>query len=233
MEKFTGFVEVINSFSPQGKSWTAYSMKVQTKEGEVLDKWFQLGFDKPAFDKGAYVSFSHSEGRNGGRKVEMDTLKVAPADKTPPKPASPEFGGKRRGSGGSRPAPARAEPKVSERFGQIGGYNTEDDVSRMCYANSRDHAIKAVDVLLSHDALVIPKATTKAGQADRYDIILGVIDKLTERFYFASAASLRNVAAPQDEDEATDEVVDELPDVEPEADDSEDPFGDDDDYFGE
>lgn len=210
-EVTTGFVEVINKYSPQGADWTAYSMKIMDTDGKVSDTWYQLGF-KPVDNiaEGDYIRFTHKEGKKGARSVELSSIKKAPADKTPEKPAS-SFGGNKGAYKGGK-AGSGAVVKTSELFGEIGGYNTEDDIRRMSYSAARASAIDVISALLAADALPISGAKTKAGQADRFETVTSAIDKLTVEFYFDAATGRKIEVYSDDGSLSGGSQSDELPD---------------------
>ncbi len=183
----TGFVAKIfeRSGTSNGRDWTAYSAKIQdAKTGDELPLYYQFGFDKPNLKEGDYVQFKAEPKDDKAAQADPATVKHG---KNPP--ARPETkkqeskgGGKKGGWGGGG-----AKVTKSELFGDIGGYNTEDDIRRMSLSNSRDAAVATVTALLEHDALPMSAAKNKGGQAKRYDEILSQIDKLTVKFFFDAA----------------------------------------------
>jgi hypothetical protein len=203
-----------------GKPYKLYSVKLIDQEtGEEGDTWYGFGFDKPPFkdDKttegnGDYVRFEVTEDQYGLKYVEGSGSIVRKNTPARPKKADAK----------AAVAPAGGKKAVtSELFGDIGGYNTEDDIRRMSFSNARGDAIKTVEMLLANDALVTSSAKTKGGQAKRFEELLAAVDKLTVKFFFDSASGrLLNtvadtVAAPQAQGE--------LPDDSDESDDSNDP----------
>ncbi len=80
-----------------------------------------------------------------------------------------------------------AKVKTSELFGEIGGYNTEDDIRRMSYAAAREDAVETVKMLLENNGLKLVTADSKAGFATRFDVITSAIDKLTVEYFFDAA----------------------------------------------
>ena len=185
---FVAFIKEKSGTNARGP-WTAYSIKLIDESGNEDPRWYQFGFVKPPFksDKdtdghGDYVKFDVTDKDDKVSQFVPDTGSIV---KSPPARAAAQpkaTGGKSYGGGGGR-----ATVTKSDLFGKIGGYNTEDDVRRMAYANARSAAIETVDVLLKHDALVITKATQKANQAKRFEEVTAAIDKLTVKFFFDAA----------------------------------------------
>jgi hypothetical protein len=182
----TAFVEKLNSKTGQGARgpWTAYSMKVQTEDGTVLPDWYQLGFTSPAFEEGSFIKFDWTlDGKY--RKVDQSTVKVSKAKTAADKPTSEYAAKSGGGSGGGGYAAAKV--KTSELFGEIGGYNTEDDIRRMSWGNCRDAAISLVGILLANDALPMSVADSKAGKTKRFEEIEAYVAKKTVELYFDAA----------------------------------------------
>lgn len=225
------FVEKVNSKSGtgrNGKPYTLYSMKLSDKEGNELPGWYQCGFSAPPCKEGDYVKLEATPKGNNFDVVD-GTIKVS---KNPPaKPA--KKGNSGPGGGGGRAAPA---PKTSDLFGEIGGYNTEDDIRRMSYSAAREAAIKVTEMLLEHDGLKLVKADSKAGAASRFEVITETVDKLTVE-YFYDAASGRKLETVADSGKVDTSADDELPETEedfeeePEFVENLDEFEDDDDAF--
>jgi len=179
MSNLVGFVVKINEKQGQGKRgpWTLSSMKLADKEGNEIPGWINLGFNGAGCQEGDYVQVEVTESARspGNYDSHADKVKVA---KNPP--ANPN-------AGSSKPGNASAKVKESDLFGDIGGYNTEDDIRRMSYTAARDHAIRAVELLIAYDGLKLVKTDSAAGVQSRFDVITGAIDKLTvEDFYLAA-----------------------------------------------
>lgn len=200
MSEVIAFVEKLSSKSGTnrlGRPYTLHSMKLQSADGNVLEGWFQLGFNAPTFREGDYVKL---EAKPKGANFEVVEGSVKVSKNPPAKPASPVSGNSgpvasSSGSGGYTPRAANV--KTSELFGDIGGYNTEDDIRRMSYSAARSDALKAVELLLANDGLKLVKADSKAGSQARFDLITEAIDKLTVEFFF-DAATGRKLEAVAD-----------------------------------
>jgi hypothetical protein len=204
-----GFVAKLNvkkGTSRKGKPYTLYSMRLTDKSGEEIDAWFQCAFDKPECQEGDYIQVPVTARDDGNYDVVVNGIKVS---KNPP--ANPSA--KKRSAGGGTKA---SGTPTSDLFGEIGGYNTEDDIRRMSYTAARSHALEAVGLLLEHGGLKLVKADTKAGTASRFDLITEAIDKLTIEYYF-DAAGGRKLETVSDSFEATPEGDGPLPDAEGDA----------------
>ncbi len=217
MKEFIGFVEKIgekHGTGRNGKPYTMYSMKLQEADGSVLDTWFKLGFNRPTkFKEGDHIKFEATfNEKYNNWDVDQQNVKV---NKNPPKKPQSEFEKSQAAKGG-------AKVTESELFGEIGGYNTEDDVARMTWASARTAAISAAELLIVGNGLKLPK--TKP--ADCFDVITATIDKLTVEYFNDSMGSLRKLETVDDGAEA-DYAAEEVP--EPEVEEPVDEFDDGDD----
>lgn len=204
---FKGFVGRINEKTGQGKRgpWTLYSTKLQHADGTDSSDWISFGFDRPSVKEGDYV------------KVTVDTVagreKVTEVKKL-------------------KNPPARAEKASSS-----GSESSDAGVSKQSsihYQNSRTAAIETVKLLMEADALALPKANTKPGEAKRFAIITSSIDKFTVQYYndLETMRLLETVAdagvtnsdpdSPLPPDADGDEVEDEEEDEEEEDEDEDD-----------
>ena len=163
---FTGFVSKKNSKSgtskKNGRAWTAWSIRLEDKEGEEIQKWFRFGFEEPQLKEGDYVRFTCKEVKEQFAEVDLDTLRIS---KNPPARAE-----KKQSSGGNKSSGG-------------GGYNSPEQRADRAYHAARGSAIEVVDVLLSHDALPVSKAKTKAGEAKRYEEVMAFVDKITVKYF--------------------------------------------------
>ena len=221
-----GFVEKLNTKSGQSARgpWTLYSLRLQDKSGEMLPGWYSCGFTAPACKEGDYVKLD-ATAKGDNWEVVDGSIKVS---KNPPaKPAAPQGGGgARKGSYGGG-----AKTTTSALFGDIGGYNTEDDIRRMSYSAARSTAVDVVALLLEAGAIPLVKATAKAGKAKNFDLVTAAVDKLTVEYFFdaASGRKLETVADTEVDTAGDGELPDtEEDDFEDEVDGFED--GDDDDF---
>lgn len=188
-----GFVAKLATKSGQTARgpWTAYSAKIMDKDGNELPKWFQFGFDAPSFKEGDYIRFKAEDKDANAMTADPNSVQVA---KNPPaRPAQQSGGGGRRGGGG---------PKVteSELFGQIGGYNTEDDIRRISMTAAQERATGLLAVLAANDGLPMVKSKGAANVTKRYEALLAIHDKLTVKL-FHDAVSGRLLESVSDEGE--------------------------------
>ena len=176
-----GFVEKI--FKNEGTSgkgpWYAYSFKIASPEGEVDPIYYQLGFNKEiGFKEGDYISFEADPKDDKSMTLVEGSGKIL---KNPPARKESEQTSKGKGNRG---AGGGAKVTKSDFFGDIGGYNTEDDIKRMTYSVARGHAIELVKVLIENDGLPSSVAKSKAGQASRFEEINAFVDKKTVEFFY-------------------------------------------------
>lgn len=205
---FKGFVGRINEKAGRGRKgpWTLYSTKLQDANGEDSTDWLSFGFDKPNVKEGDYVKVTVDKDDKGyDRVTEVKKLKNPPA---------------------------RAEKASSS-----GSESSDAGVSKQSsihYQNSRTAAIETVKLLMEADALALPKANTKPGEAKRFAIITSSIDKFTVQYYndLETMRLLETVAdagvtnsdpdSPLPPDADGDEVEDEEEDEEEEDEDEDD-----------
>lgn len=203
---FTGFVSKINSKSGQGKRgpWTAWSFRLEEKDGTEVPQWFRLGFKEPTVKEGDYIRFSCSEVQENFASVDVDSIQVS---KAPPDRVK------------------KAEAKGSSSGGGS-GYNSVEQRADRAYHAARGSAIELVGVLLANKALSLSEKTTKAGQAKRFEEIGEAVDKITVKFFrdefpefdgeFRQLAKVDDYGAV-----VVDEVVGDLPEAEQESEDEE------------
>lgn len=227
MTTFVGFVAKINKVTKKsqktGKPFTLWSFRASNKDGEEIDHWFNCAFDKPDCQEGDYIKFeaNPSTKREGNYDVVVPSIQVSKNPPANPTANKPSVGGG-----------AKAAPKASDLFGEIGGYNTEDDIRRMSYTAARTQAIEVAELLIDNGGIKLKSTNSKAGIAANFDIILGLVDKLTVE-YFYDAATGRKLEVVADSFETL-EGDGALPDSESEddgfADDPEDEFADDEEF---
>lgn len=173
MPVYKGFVGKINEKAGGSgrKAYTLYSTKLQDENGEDSSDWISFGFEKPKVKTGDYVKITVDDSGQYPKVTEIKPLKNAPARVDSSKAASP--------------ARASAAPSGDARQQSIH------------FQSSRNAAIAAVELLVAHDALGLPKAGTKPAEAKRYDIITAAIDKLTVQ-YFYDVETMRILATVAD-----------------------------------
>lgn len=148
--------------SKRGK-WVADSFKIHDGNGNEDPFFYQMGFrDKgkldtpPPFAEGDYITFEYEDKDDSARTFKKGTGRVKQGMAAP-----------------AAPAPAKAA-------GAGGGAQTQQYIH---YQNSRTAAVELVGILLENDALPKTGAKTKAGQAARYDEVVGAVNKLTVQFF--------------------------------------------------
>jgi len=202
---FKGFVAAINTKSgksSKGKSWTAYSAKIEKEDGTEYDKWVSFGFEEPDIKKGDYVKITTEANERGYEDVkELKKLKNPPA---------------RLGKG-----------CLGGASGNVGS-STQQSIH---YQNSRNLAVAVLSVLNDKDALPLTVAKSKAGEVKRYEEIMALVDKLTVRFFY-DAETLRLLKTVKDEGveaEAEGKLPEDEDDDQAQDDDSDDEDADDSD----
>lgn len=193
-----GFISRVGEQTGDGAKgeWKKYSFQIMDENGTVSKEWYKGGFLKKATDpvpvaEGNKVKFSYTV-NDYGNQVDKGSLQVkndvvAPVKKEASKPSY---------------APRKtAEAKKSDMFGDIGGYNTEDDIRRMALSNASTRAIELAALLLDNDALPVTTAkASKAVNAKRYEEVLAYVDKLTVKLFY-DAATTRLLDNIEDEGE--------------------------------
>lgn len=155
-QTFKGFVGKINEKSGTGRrgAWTLYSTKLQDASGEDISDWISFGFEKPNVKSGDYIKVTVDKVEGRDKVTDVKKLKNPPA---------------------------RAASATSGSS-SVSGTGTSKQ-SSIHYQNSRTAAIETVKLLIEADALALPKAATKPGEAKRFAIITSAIDKFTVQYY--------------------------------------------------
>lgn len=163
-------IEEKSGVSKQGKNYTVYNVYGRGKDGEeVRIGW---GFNAPTFQEGVWLK-TRVEQNGKYLNYKGAAFEVAPG-------AEPAIS-----------AAAQSAPTGQARGNQSGrdGYwaekerrDIEETQPRIQYQSARKDAIQVVAILSQQDALPISKASSKAGEAKRYEQIMEIVDKLTVRF---------------------------------------------------
>lgn len=198
MAKFQGFVNKLTTKTGVGKRgpWTLYSFILELEDGSE-SPWVSFGFEKAPFVEGDYIAFETDEkdGRHNYRKGSGSK----PAN--PPARASARTSAAKGAAGTGSNVKAAATGANSGAAGAGAGRQTS-----IIMQHSQEMAISAVGVLLTHNALPMSGAASKAGEAKRFSEITAMMDKLTVKFY-NDAATGRLL------DTVADTVIDTVPDA--------------------
>lgn len=147
--------------------WTLYSFITQDDDGKE-GGWVTFGFEAPPFKEGDFIEYETEEDSEGRVQYKKGTGKIVPR----PKPQSAP-----RAEPASTPA---ADGGISRRSGSS-DYDTRQQ--QIVLQHSQEMAIQATALLLQNDGLPITKASTKAGEAKRFEEIVAAIDKLTVKYF--------------------------------------------------
>jgi hypothetical protein len=171
MAKFQGFVNKLTTKEGTGSrgKWTLYSFVVEQDDGDI-SPWISFGFAAPPFAEGDYIAFETDE--KDGRHNYKKGSGSKPAN--PPERAKARTSNTGAGSGNQKAAGATAA---------VQGTNGADRQTSIVMQHSQEMAILAAGVLLTHNALPMSGAASKAGEAKRFSEITAMIDKLTVKFY--------------------------------------------------
>jgi hypothetical protein len=195
MAKFQGFINKLTTKEGVGKRgpWTLYSFVVEQDDGDI-SPWISFGFAAPPFVEGDYIAFETDEkdGRHNYKKGSGS------------KPANPPQRAKARGS--NTPASGGNQKSTGATSAAAPAAAGADRQTSIVMQHSQEMAILAAGVLLTHNALPMSGAASKAGEAKRFSEISAMIDKLTIKFYNDAATGrlLETVA---------DTVIDTAPDA--------------------
>jgi len=224
-ETKTGFVAKI--FTKEGTSargaWYAKSFKIAAPDGTEDPFFYQLGFNTECpFNEGDYIQFDAEPKDDRAQTVVKGSGSKPknPPQRTATKSSGGGGGGRSYGGGGG----GGAKVKHSDLFGDIGGYNTEDDIRRMSYSAARGDAVSLVGMLLEHDALPMSGAKGKAGQPKRFEAVTEMVDKLTVEFFYDSATG-RKLETVADAGTVNVDADAQLPDAEAEPEAEAEPAG--------
>lgn len=170
-EKYEGYVGKIfeNTFTykkgrRKGHTGVAYSVGLETPEGERFDSYFGFGFDKPSFEEGDYIRFEATENARGNLDYVDGSGAIV--------------------SEANRPPRAQQEQREQKQVEQgTTSYNSNVQRADRAYHAARGSAIDLIPVLQNLDALPLAGGKTKANQAERYQEVLDLVDKLTVQFF--------------------------------------------------
>lgn len=168
----------------------------------------------------------------GGQIAKGNTIKAIVADedgeqvirkaKLISKAAPQSGGGKKWGGGGGRKPNPEAEKRYAEqakREAERWSHQLTIVEPRISYANARDHALRYLDLLIRTEAFSVGATAAK-----RAGLLDAKLQELTDRFYAASTETRDAVpVTPPEQDEFNDEPA-------ADNDESEEDWGDDDDF---
>lgn len=179
MAEFKGEVAFLDSreitSKKSGRKFTAYSLKLKLDDGELSQK-IDCGFEQPPFKKGDYVAVKTEVDAKGYEQLKFIEAASRPAARAASVPNAGAVAG----------ATGAAAPE------QLGA----DRQTQIVLQHSQEMAIAEVALLLANNALPLSAATSKAGQAKRYEELHAAVQKLTVELYFdvVSARLLDKVA---------------------------------------
>ena len=192
--RYEGFVSKISSRSAGRKGGLAYSFLLENPDG-TDGPWIGFGFESPPFKEGDYISVEADKNEKGYINYVKGTgqqIKNPPA-RASAKPAGHVGQGTREVSRGEAEAVAGHSASAGEQ-----SVSTADRQTQIVLQHSQEMAIAAVNVLLTHDALPMSEAKSKAGTAKRFDEVRAMIDKLTRKFYDdVVTGQLLKIVAPE------------------------------------
>jgi hypothetical protein len=169
-----GVVQFINS-KAAGKG-TVYSMKVN-------DVWYQIGWEKPAFQKGDKVKFDYDETQYGNKvKGNVQVSKQ-------------EGGGGSSGqtSGQTKPAYNGGGAQKDTYWADKEKYDKQVTAPLIHFQNATTNAVQIVIAALNKDILPVPAGKKKADQFDHLmEIVAQVRDEINQS-YVDKMAELQGV----------------------------------------
>lgn len=122
---------------------------------KVGEEWIGAGKYRPKIDKGDEIEFGYT--KNGKwNNLEFNTIKVL--DKAPKQEATTSGTGSSSG----------------------GGVNWDLKDKRITYLACRKDALAMADIMVRTDAITLPPASKKA---DRYEVVINLVDELTNESY--------------------------------------------------
>lgn len=180
-------IEEKSGVSKQGKPYTVYNVYGRTKDGEELR--IGWGFNAPTFKEGIWLKATVSQ---DGKYLNYKGGSFQVADGAEPA-VSESAQRSATGAGRSNAGAGRNEYWENKEKRDV-----EVTQPRIQYQSARKDAIQVVASLVALDALPISKASSKAGEAKRYEQVMEIIDKITVRFY-EDTESLRRLETVADE----------------------------------
>lgn len=175
--KFSGKVTYVNENNFNGK--LLHSFKLAGTEG-----YFGTGESKTGVHKGASVSFEAKEGKPGSFTVDTKTLEVVEGDIAPTVVYA-----KKQGS-----VAYASKAKSKDDFWENKEARDVGTQKTIQLQSSRNSAIACADFLVKNGALVLDKVK----QADKMDVLVGLVDHLTDKFQEQVKASKEERAVEPD-----------------------------------
>lgn len=178
-ELVTGVVSKHDGFVWQNKTLRSINLEGHI-DGKYPKKYSVGEVDLEAqYPVGTTISFARKAGGNPKYwNVDMTTIKVATSAPTPA-PQAPAAAPRAQ-------APAASAGSKDSYWADKEAYQKEVVEPRISYTASRGQAITLVCAALAHDALALGAAKGK-----RLDLLLGMVDQVTDRFL------LQSVHAPE------------------------------------
>lgn len=143
--------------------WTLYSFITKDDSGNERG-WVTYGFEFPPFKEGDLIEYE-TEQDGEYTKYKQGTGKILRRPKDQP---------------ATTPAASASTTTASSSTAST-GYDARQQ--QIVLQHSQEMAIQATALLLEHDALPITKASTKAGEAKRFEEIVASVDKLTVKYF--------------------------------------------------
>lgn len=179
-----------------GKTIILHSFKV---DGD--DTFYRTGTDKPPFSKGDSVEFLCN-----GQNVDTKSIEVK-AGGAPQQPT--RNSGSTGGGGTSRDSywaeKERRDVERDERYQKV-------DIPRMTFSAARSDAVTLVSAMLQNDVLKLGNK----GPEQRYDLIMGYVNKAADEFFLAGMHSHERLAALESEEASGPAFSEDTPDLDEE-----------------
>lgn len=171
-----GIVKAVSE-KPTSNGGTMYNVCIIEEGAEAKGEWFGHGFDEPIFGKGDEIAFDI---KYNGEYANVDTATVEVLEAA--KKAAPTRGRGRQGGRGeskgstassSRSRPAKASSGDDDKMSKDDWAKKDLMIQHQACMNT---SIKLVGLLLSNDAVALPKK-----KADMADAIVALCDEEADR----------------------------------------------------
>lgn len=169
-----GVVKALSS--KQAGKGTVYSMNVN-------ETWFQIGWEKPNFNKGDKVKFDYEETQYGNKvKGKVQVSKPDGTDVGSPAPSS-----------GSKPAYAAGGGQKDTYWADKEKYDKQVTAPLIHFQNATTNAVQIVIAALNKDILPVPAGKKKSDQFEHLmEIVAQVRDEINQS-YVDKMAELQGV----------------------------------------
>lgn len=177
LKTFTGELTFMLKKKVDGRNGpiTAYSAKITKPDGEEYEEWVGFGFKKPECEQGDHVVITAKQEKGFWKAVDVEVTQKAEESEEQTPDSDSESG--KSGTKGRSVQSARPESSTST------GTKSTATSKQIHYQNSRTAALALADLLLKHKAAPLSAKAGKGGEAERFEEVTALVDKLTVKLF--------------------------------------------------